>query len=167
MDRVFSVDGIANQFWPSSARPPQPGTSAASASKCSDESSKMNRSESEWAFQRFLQETNVSESSSSPPQSSSSNAGADYRNGVVVEANNTQQQNVNAKSGSNTTAPYDAAATAAAPPNIPVDSEEYQAFLKSKLNLACAAVAMSRVSYLFIYLFSYLSTWVLFGCRES
>ncbi|CAL9231887.1 unnamed protein product [Arabidopsis halleri] len=30
------------------------------------------------------------------------------------------------------------------PPNVPVDSDEYRAFLKSKLNLACAAVAMKR-----------------------
>ncbi|KAI4372581.1 hypothetical protein MLD38_010794 [Melastoma candidum] len=30
---------------------------------------------------------------------------------------------------------------------IPVDSQEYQAYLKTKLNLACAAVALSRASF--------------------
>ncbi|CAN1285526.1 Light-inducible protein CPRF2 [Linum perenne] len=70
----------------------------------------MNRSASEWAFQRFLQEA-------------SSAAASDHS---FVNANG----------------------TARPPSEIPVDSEEYHAFLKSKLNLACAAVALSRGSYL-------------------
>jgi hypothetical protein len=32
-----------------------------------------------------------------------------------------------------------------------VESEDYHAFLKSKLNMACAAVALSRVKFLFFF----------------
>jgi hypothetical protein len=67
----------------------------------------LNRSASEWAFNRFIQE---------------SSAAAD--------------------DGESTTA---CGVSVSSPPNVPVDSEEYRAFLKSKLNLACAAVAMKRV----------------------
>ncbi|XP_012832990.1 PREDICTED: uncharacterized protein LOC105953857 [Erythranthe guttata] len=41
--------------------------------------------------------------------------------------------------------PAIAAATVGPLPNIPVDSEEYQAFLKSRLKLAYTAVTLSRV----------------------
>lgn len=93
MERVFSVDEIAEQLWP-------------------DESSKsmMNRSASEWAFQRFLQEAQAASSSS------------------TVEI----KPNINAKPNTN------------GPHHHP--SEDYQAILKTKLNLACAAVALSRGS---------------------
>lgn len=38
------------------------------------------------------------------------------------------------------------------PPNVPVDSEDYQAYLKSRLDLACAAVALTRVAFTSLYL---------------
>ncbi|KAL0685847.1 hypothetical protein Bca4012_052695 [Brassica carinata] len=63
----------------------------------------MNRSDSEWAFQRFIQE--------------SSSAGE---------------------------AAYGVSVSGPPSPSVPVDSEEYREFLKSRLNLACAAVAMKR-----------------------
>ncbi|RVW96084.1 Light-inducible protein CPRF2 [Vitis vinifera] len=120
MDRVFSVDEIPEQFW---ASPP-------SSSK--EPSSQMNRSASEWAFQRFLQE------SSSPPSSSSVSASGPSAENDVVELK------VPIDDPKPTPAPPAPATSLDPPPNVPIDSEEYQAFLKSRLNLACAAVALSR-----------------------
>lgn len=86
MEKVFSDEEISgNHHWSVN------GTTA------------MNRSASEWAFHRFIQESSAGESTTAC--------------GVSVSS----------------------------PPNVPVDSDEYRAFLKSKLNLACAAVAMKRV----------------------
>ncbi|KAM6596195.1 hypothetical protein CsatA_006719 [Cannabis sativa] len=132
MDRVYSVDEISD--WPP---PPSSSTSG-------DEGLKMNRSASEWAFQRFLQETSGSVTSLQPqpqpqpqPQSQPplpplppppSFSAADENEVVEVKAKDNLKP-----SG----APLSSSC-------IPVDSEDYQAFLKSKLNLACAAVAMSR-----------------------
>ncbi|EFH50707.1 hypothetical protein ARALYDRAFT_489663 [Arabidopsis lyrata subsp. lyrata] len=85
MEKVFSDEEISgNHHWSVN------GTTA------------MNRSASEWAFHRFIQESSAGESTTAC--------------GVSVSS----------------------------PPNVPVDSDEYRAFLKSKLNLACAAVAMKR-----------------------
>ncbi|EOA21112.1 hypothetical protein CARUB_v10001450mg [Capsella rubella] len=77
----------------------------------------MNRSASEWAFHRFIQETSA--------------AAADD----------------DANAGDSTTTTV-CGVSVSSPPNVPVDSEEYRAFLKSKLNLACAAVAMKRGSFI-------------------
>nr|XP_017236829.1 PREDICTED: light-inducible protein CPRF2 [Daucus carota subsp. sativus] len=100
MDRVFSVEDISDQFWSPPAR---------------EESSKlmMNRSDSEWAFQSFLQQASALESE--PPSQPVAVAG-DVKNPVEI------------------------------PANVPVDSEDYQAYLKSRLDLACAAVALTRAS---------------------
>ncbi|RDX85454.1 Light-inducible protein CPRF2, partial [Mucuna pruriens] len=91
MERVLSVDEITEQYWV-----------AAKKETCKSKS-KMNRSESEWAFQQFLQEA----------ASSSSSDDLQLKND----------------------------------PNINVDSDHYQAILKTKLNLACAAVALTRGSF--------------------
>ncbi|KAM5561586.1 light-inducible protein CPRF2 [Rosa sericea] len=130
MDRVFSsMDEMSDHLWSSSSSAPPPGTNV---NEDEDELSKMNRSASEWAFQRFLQqEASVSPSSSSKAQ------------------NDVEETKVNATSmalpnGPNPTNTNSSAASIKAP-NVPVDSEEYQAFLKTKLDLACAAVALSRV----------------------
>ncbi|KAF7138906.1 hypothetical protein RHSIM_Rhsim07G0075400 [Rhododendron simsii] len=127
MDRVFSVDDIADQFW---SPPPavrlsdeEEMTTTTSSSTSSQAMMMMNRSSSEWAFQRFLQEAQVKTNASD-----------------VVEIKDVQPPiPIN---------PAAAATAAAAPPpnNIPVDSEEYQAFLKTRLDLACAAVALTRAS---------------------
>lgn len=88
MEKGFSVQEMSgnNHLWSEPAK----------------ESSGMNRSESEWAFHRFLQE------------SSDASAGV-------------------------------AATASVSGPSSPVDSHEYREILKSKLNLACAAVvAMKR-----------------------
>ncbi|KAJ4838582.1 hypothetical protein Tsubulata_007077 [Turnera subulata] len=121
MDRAFSVDEITTQFRSPPPPPPAPSSPASSA-VTTEESSKMKRSESEWAFERFLQEVVVTTSD----QSSSS---ADHQTDVV------DNKDQDSKNGSS-------------PAPFPVDSDSYHAFLKSKLNLACAAVALSRAPYL-------------------
>ncbi|XP_014516866.1 light-inducible protein CPRF2 isoform X2 [Vigna radiata var. radiata] len=100
MERVLSVDEISEQYWV-----------AAKKESCKSKS-KMNRSESEWAFQQFLQEA------VSPSSSSSSD----------VKPKNDPDINMNI------------------PVTLNVDSHDYQTILKTKLNLACAAVALSRGS---------------------
>ncbi|KAL3814698.1 hypothetical protein ACJIZ3_015966 [Penstemon smallii] len=141
MDRVFSVDEISDQFWsthPSqirlhddgdAAEPPSSSSSASSSSKMT----RMNRSSSEWAFQRFLQEaTALNQTPTTLPPSSS------RQNDDVVE--------IKANFGDITTQQRVEMAVGPPPANIPVDSKEYQAFLKSRLELACAAVALTRAS---------------------
>lgn len=91
MEKVLSVEEISgNHLWSALEKEANNGTTA------------MNRSDSEWAFHRFIQE------------SSDATAGE--------------------------------AATACDGPPSPVDSDVYREFLKNKLNLACAAVAMKRVN---------------------
>lgn len=102
MERVFSVEEISgNHLWPALAKETNNGTTV------------MNRSASEWAFHRFIQE---------------SSAAADDDDCAGEAA---------AACGVSVSGPPS--------PSVPVDSEEYREFLKSKLNLACAAVAMKRV----------------------
>ncbi|EEF31109.1 light-inducible protein CPRF2 [Ricinus communis] len=155
MDRVFSVDGISEQFW----SPPLPPPPPSSSSSAEDSSKKINRSASEWAFQRFLQEANSVASTTDSSSSSDVVVRDNHKTSddAVVEIkdnkNNTNKYNDSSVSSANAQIsngrcappPFNAAAP---PPNIPADSEDYQAFLKSKLNLACAAVAQSRASFL-------------------
>ncbi|KAM4119498.1 hypothetical protein ACJW30_03G064200 [Castanea mollissima] len=182
MDRVFSVDEMSEQFWSppphphQHPQPPQapPSSSAHSPPQTGDESSKMmNRSASEWAFQRFLQlevepsETETTTASSSAPQNdvvlldtktATNNNNNNNNSHSHSNNNNNTKSNSNGnnaasttsftskKKSNNGTTSTTASFNAGPPPNIPIDSEEYQAFLKSKLNLACAAVALSRGS---------------------
>lgn len=136
MDRVFSVGEISDQYWSSQpAADPPPSRPLPTA----DEGSKMNRSASEWAFQCFLQEA-----SETSPHSSA----ADHDEVIEIKdpaPNQLQKLNANRDGASNCNS--SSISTNAGPPNIPIDSEEYQAFLKSKLHLACAAVAMKRVKF--------------------
>ncbi|KAK3021009.1 hypothetical protein RJ639_046039 [Escallonia herrerae] len=116
MDRVFSVDDIADHFWsPPPIRLSQPPASAsASAAEGSASTSAMNRSSSEWAFQRFLQEASASAPDSSLPSSSSSAAAAaPPRNDGVFEISKAHGQAPEAHSASGPA------------PNFPPDSEEF------------------------------------------
>ncbi|CAL0300028.1 unnamed protein product [Lupinus luteus] len=137
MDRVFSVGEIADHFW-------SPAIPSSLSSGAADESSKMNRSASEWAFQRFLQEAT---SVTSPPSSSSV---ADRNDDVVLVETNSHQSKLDRAQSVDTTLLQKNDAVLHNGPSVPppgsVGSEEYQAFLKSKLNLACAAVAIARGS---------------------
>ncbi|KAC9274787.1 hypothetical protein E3N88_46058 [Mikania micrantha] len=152
MDRMFSVDDIAGHFWsPSPAVGDDESSSSSSASKNRSTPAMMNRSMSEWQFQCFLQET------SAPPESSSSKP-----NDVVEIKDQDELQDKNPsiattdgrlmKNESGRTGCGEAATTSfggsgiTGPANFPVDSEEYQEYLKSRLDLACAAVALTRAS---------------------
>lgn len=126
MHTEFSVDDFSDSFW---AAPPG-----------------MSRSQSEWAFDNFIEEFSgsggaipVSRSGESvigpslaePRPSVSKSEEADGE-GDVVEIKRPGNQNHNSP-------PSDLA------PTFSIDSDEYRAILKDKLHQACAAVALSRV----------------------
>lgn len=140
MDRVFSVDEMADHFWSPHAPPvglhddadvDQQSSSAAVTSL--SKMTRMNRSPSEWAFQRFLEESASADHNSTTLKSDD----------VVEIHGDANRKKDNQQS--------EIAAAGGPLPIIPVDSEEYQAFLKSRLELACAAVALSRVISLCFY----------------
>ncbi|XP_010524915.1 PREDICTED: basic leucine zipper 63-like isoform X4 [Tarenaya hassleriana] len=110
MERVFSVEEISGELWPAASDKETEDMVSGDA----DGTAKMNRSASEWAFQRFIRES-----------SSSSAAATDGGTGEGL-------------------GPNGISAAGSPSPGVLVDSEEYRAYLKSKLNLACAAVAMKR-----------------------
>ncbi|XP_055820176.1 light-inducible protein CPRF2-like [Solanum dulcamara] len=128
MDTVFSVDDIADQLWSS---PPQMRLSHDLDSSTISSSKMMNRSSSEWAFQRFLQEAAAADTTSS----SSSQQIKDQKLNHNLIADQSKPMSNTASFGSEP------------PPNITIDSDEYQAFLKRRLDLACAAFALNRASY--------------------
>ncbi|RWR87929.1 Basic-leucine zipper domain-containing protein [Cinnamomum micranthum f. kanehirae] len=126
MDRVFSVEEISDPFWLSSHF----SSSAAAAAAAADESSnnnnnynnnKMNRSSSEWAFQRFLEEASISQNN--PSQSLSSTSSSLNEKPIEIKDPPISDPSLN--------------------DNGPIDPEEYQQILKKRLDLACAAVALS------------------------
>ncbi|XP_022897927.1 light-inducible protein CPRF2-like isoform X1 [Olea europaea var. sylvestris] len=152
MDRVSSMDELADHFLAPQPLPmrldvaaeehEESSSSAATPAGSSTSNNKMmmNRSSSEWAFQRFLQEASALDDSSSqqPPTSGSATTSND-----VVQTTNHSDFNINNNISNRKTA-----ADLGGPPpaNIPTDSEEYQAYLKSRLELACAAVALTRAT---------------------
>ncbi|CAN4111292.1 unnamed protein product [Withania somnifera] len=147
MDRVFSVDDdIGDHFW---STPPTPelGVDSPTSAASNSYSKMMNRSSSEWAFHRFLQEaTNAggtTTSSTLQPPTMASSSSSSYENDVVeIKDENLSTPNPDSSTALNA---KPATSFVSVPSqNIPVDSEEYQAFLKSRLDLACAAVALSR-----------------------
>ncbi|XP_060218185.1 light-inducible protein CPRF2 isoform X1 [Lycium barbarum] len=146
MDRVFSVDDdMSNHFWSSAPPPPTADSPTSSAAAAANSYSKMmmNRSSSEWAFQRFLQEA----AGTTTPTMASSSSSSHHNDVVEIKDENlssTPNNNNNNLDSSSTALNSKQATTSFPPQNIPTDSEEYQAFLKSRLDLACAAVALSR-----------------------
>ncbi|KAL3829870.1 hypothetical protein ACJIZ3_018672 [Penstemon smallii] len=126
MDRVFSVDEIADHYWS-----PHLPTARFDDPPSSSKTMGMNRSSSEWAFQLFLQEAAAPDQTPTIPPSS-------RQNDDVLE--------IKSKSNGCSIRQNGEIPVGAPPSNIPIDSEEYQAFLKSRLELACAAVALSRAS---------------------
>ncbi|XP_058086769.1 light-inducible protein CPRF2-like isoform X2 [Magnolia sinica] len=129
MDRVFSVDGISESLWspPHSSQAIRIAEAAGGGggrAKKEDTMATMNRSSSEWAFQRFLQEASISQIQSPPPPPTRGSVDDDDE---VVEIKEPPP-------------PSDPSHDA------PVESDDYQQMLKRRLELACAAVAMARVS---------------------
>ncbi|XP_071722643.1 light-inducible protein CPRF2-like [Rutidosis leptorrhynchoides] len=133
MQRVFSVEEIPDSFW---------SHTASTTVSRPDDSSTMYRSSSEWAFQRFLQE--ASSSTVESPKSSPAVKDDDKKNDDVVELKNNDRCTSNNEEDGKTP-PLNGSAGGNDLP--PVDPDEYQAFLKSKLALACAAVALQRASF--------------------
>ena len=124
MNRVFPVDEIADSFW--------------SGTGGNISSGPMTRSESEWALMNFVEQCTESEI---PPPETPAAISADVVSPVESSSSKPDELDELLHLPSN---PFPMAA---------VDSDEYRAFLKSKLDLACAAVAQ-RVSlslYTFIY----------------
>lgn len=118
MDTVFSVDEIADQLW--SSPPPMRLSHDLDSSSATSSSKMMNRSSSEWAFQRFLQEAAAADTTSS---------------------SSSQQIRLNHNLIPDQSKPMSSFGS-----EPPIDSDEHQAFLKRRLDLACAAFALNRAS---------------------
>ncbi|KAL0464187.1 UNVERIFIED_CONTAM: Light-inducible protein CP [Sesamum latifolium] len=147
MDRMFQVDEIPDQLWSPHSPirlsleeeeaedyPSSSAITTAAASKMM----RMNRSSSEWAFQRFLQETAEPDRTTTTLQSPSSSMHP-HQNDEVVEIKGNHHYSL-VGANSNQQQPE---AAPGPPPDIPIDSKEYQTYLKSRLQLACAAVALT------------------------
>ncbi|KAH9608895.1 hypothetical protein KSS87_022279 [Heliosperma pusillum] len=106
MDRVFSIGDISDQFW---SPPPPPLSSPHHGGELT-----MNRSASEWAFQRFLLE--ASDTVKPIPE-----------NDVVVEIEDNHHHKLKEDKD-------DVVVAETTSLNPPVDSEDYQDFLKSSLD---------------------------------
>ncbi|KAK8633880.1 hypothetical protein V6N13_014714 [Hibiscus sabdariffa] len=116
MDRIFSVEEMSDHFWSSSA-----AASGGDDDRDNKPGSKMNRSASEWAFQQFLREE------------VDKKGGEDHNDEEEAKEELKNKKNGCFENNNNNTS------------NVPADLEDYQAFLKKKLNLACAAVALSML----------------------
>lgn len=148
MHIVFSVDDLTESFWPASAPEPSPGSAPAQ-----NMAEGMTRSQSEWAFHRLLKEMsgsddasptrNAIERSSPPPVQSEQSISrleetVDETADVVEIQKPPQNHRLSAddhqgsRSRARSSDPLDSAG---------VDPNQYHAILKSKLDLACAAVA--------------------------
>ncbi|MQL87076.1 hypothetical protein Taro_019616, partial [Colocasia esculenta] len=150
MERVLSVEEISNHVWPSSSSSPHSGAG-------SSEAKMMNRSPSEWAFQRFLQEavptspspSLVSTAAGPHPVSPDPAANADAKPSIPVSAVSRRKD---ADGGDELpeakSPPPPPPARLPRPLDVLVDSDEYHEYLKQQLNLACAAAAavLSRAS---------------------
>ncbi|XP_042518186.1 light-inducible protein CPRF2 [Macadamia integrifolia] len=153
MDRVFSVEEISDPYgWPAPPRPP-----SHSSMRTNEEQKMMNRSSSEWAFERFLQEASASENSQSPASSSAAAADTPSPPAVLSSSFVSPSSSSSKRVGDGgrerdddvveiKDRPLPQLSNQPPPPNVPNDSEEYQNFLKNRLKLACAAVAWTRAS---------------------
>ncbi|XP_074557739.1 basic leucine zipper 63-like [Curcuma longa] len=119
MERAFSAEEIPDPLW-SGADPP-----AAAGG--------MNRSASEWYFERFLEEA------------AAASAASDRNITPVGGASAIERGDGSREAESKATASIDGGGTSVPRPTG-VDPVEYAALLKQKLDMYCAAVAMSRGS---------------------
>ncbi|XP_011621614.1 light-inducible protein CPRF2 isoform X1 [Amborella trichopoda] len=115
-NKVFSVEDIAETYW-NPHSPPLTNEEEAEKIRVSN----MNRSASEWAFQRFLEEASATSSSHNNKR----------QEDEVVEIENPPPLLNEAQSNENP---------------IPMGSQDHQAILKQRLDLLCAAVALTRSS---------------------
>ncbi|CAH9088952.1 unnamed protein product [Cuscuta epithymum] len=167
MDRVFSVDDIADEFW--SPPPPVPLSreselglgSSLNSSGSPPSYGMMNRCSSDWNFHGFVQEGTVVDQNFPPTLPIGPTAAASSSTSTChsVQLPSNDFPEINQRS------PASGAAAAAKvtetgnkcadttasllpiPANgVPVDPEAHQAFLKTRLDLACAAVALTRAN---------------------
>ncbi|CAA6653680.1 unnamed protein product [Spirodela intermedia] len=142
MERAFPVEEISDPYWASSSSSPRSGA-ASSNSKL------MNRSPSEWAFQRFLQEADadgpsasvVSTAAACPRASDAGASKADFKSSASSECRSRkggkEDEMVETRN---------LPATPTLPPqaskvNAPVAAPQCPEYLQKQLNLACAAAA--------------------------
>ena len=97
----------------------------------------MNRSASEWALERFLEEFSPPPPPSQQIAESPAAAAASPQSSSTVRADDDAAE-VKNPDGHRRFPPVAATAT--------LDSNQYRQFLKTQLDLACAAVALSRVT---------------------
>ncbi|XP_042472763.1 bZIP transcription factor RISBZ2-like isoform X2 [Zingiber officinale] len=119
MEQAFSAEEIPDPLWPAADPPAAAGG--------------MNRSASEWYFQRFLEEAAAASEAS------------DHNITPVGGASVTEKGDGAREAESETTVSVDGGGTSV-PRSTGVDPVEYAALLKQKLDMYCAAVAMSRGS---------------------
>ncbi|KAG7565681.1 Basic-leucine zipper domain [Arabidopsis suecica] len=150
MHIVFSVDDLTESFWPVPAPAPSPGSSSTPA-PTQNVADGMTRSQSEWAFHRLLNELSGSDSSpttnaierSPPPVQSLSRLEetVDETEDVVEIQKPQNHRRLPADDqGKNRTRPPSSDPLDSSAAGV-VDPNQYHAILKSKLELACAAVA--------------------------
>ncbi|WOK99418.1 hypothetical protein Cni_G08130 [Canna indica] len=149
MDKVFSLDDIIDSIWAASPGPTPPGLPPQVGG-----GGAMNRSASEWFFEKFLQVADESDVPDSDPNLSRnpngdpiSNAGAPPSvAGSNLCVSSRDLRRVGDDEVVEVKAP--SAAIFPLPSNPPglADPEHCQALLKKKLDMFCAAVAMSRGS---------------------
>ena len=166
MERVFSVDEMSDSFWAAAAGLPSPAAGGRPRGL-------MNRSPSEWYFEKFLEvaEEEAAIPRTTPPSPANPNLDPDYnRNPPPASAVASNSSGGGRKDGGRggedelVEIKEPAVVAAAAPPQGPpsdppadVDPKEYVALLKQRLDLYCAAVATCRVKpYIFVrsYVFS-------------
>lgn len=145
MDRTFSVDDVSETFWPSSAPPPPPSSaSSATGGAAAAAAAAMNRSPSEWLFQKFLEETamlspkavsNPTGTMSTKPNPKPNPSTSSSANGGVGKS----------LIGSGVDDVVEIKPPAFDPQPGQVDPEKYAEHLKQQLEIYCKAVAMSRV----------------------
>ncbi|KAG1347690.1 light-inducible protein CPRF2 [Cocos nucifera] len=160
MERVFSVDEMADSFW--AASPPSHGLPPP-ASTDGGPRGAMNRSPSEWYFEKFLEvaeEAAVPSTTSPAPPNPNPNPNSNpnlnpspspasvvasnfYGGGRKDEGRGDDDDVIQIKAPTVVAAAPVHQGPSSDPP-MDVDPEEYAMLLKQRLDMYCAAVAMSR-----------------------
>lgn len=139
MDRAFSVDDISETFWTSSSAPPAPSSSYSTSGGAT--ASAMNRSPSEWLFQKFLEETAMLSPKAVPNSSVPRNINPNPNPSPSSSANGGVGKSLVGCGGDDV--------VEIKPPALErqaaSDPEKYAQHLKQQLEIYCKAVAMSRV----------------------
>lgn len=133
INSAFSVDDFSNTFWASTPA--------------------MNRSTSEWQLEQFLEEFSATEAANQPraPVADSLTASSVASSPVASQLSSPKHQ----EGDDEVVEIKKPLPPQLNPPSATaeVDSDEYRAFLKNQLDLACAAVALTRVFTSFTFYF--------------